>query len=84
MSAPQPSFASHQPSFRPLALLAVLALASLQACSHADGQPGSDLGAGQRKQSQTIFEIAMIPDTQNYVDTPTSVPRVSSSMRATC
>ena len=68
MSAPQPSFASHQPSFRPLALLAVLALASLQACSHAHGQPGSDPGAGQRKQSQTIFEIAMIPDTQNYVD----------------
>ena len=43
-----------------LALVAVLGLASLPGCSH--------LGAGRRERSQTIFELAMIPDTQNYVD----------------
>ncbi len=80
MSAPQPIFAAHHPSFRlpfrlsfgpgkrALALLVALALASLQACSHSGGQPGSGQSESQRKQSETIFEIAMIPDTQNYVD----------------
>jgi hypothetical protein len=45
-------------------LVAAVALASLQACNHF----GSGLSGGQRDESATVFEIAMIPDTQNYVD----------------
>lgn len=47
-----------------LAALSLLALVSLPACSHLPGQ-GRD---AHRKASATVFELAMIPDTQNYVD----------------
>ncbi len=59
------------PALRPRALLrfvsrtaTLLALSVLVACGHLGGE-GSD---GKGSKSETVFEIAMIPDTQNYVD----------------
>ncbi|MBK7949840.1 MAG: metallophosphoesterase [Deltaproteobacteria bacterium] len=58
------AFAGRRVAAVALVALAAFALVPLQACQHA----GADLSDGQRDKSKTIFEIAMIPDTQNYVD----------------
>ena len=45
--------------------VSLLALSALAACGHLGGGSGGDRKGSK---SETVFEIAMIPDTQNYVD----------------